>query len=79
MQRHVLNRMKERMRKRSGERAFHAIGQFHAIGTESLDWSGVRDVCQICEQPVNRIESGWSELRMESECGYKKLEIDRSV
>ena len=49
MYRHVLNRMKERMRKRSGERAFHAIGQFHAIGTESPDWSGVRDVCVICE------------------------------
>ena len=45
----MLNRMKERMRKRSGERAFHAIGQFHAIGTESLDWSGVRDVRLICE------------------------------
>ena len=41
--------MKERMRKRSGERAFQAIGQFHAIGTESLDWSGVRDVRVICE------------------------------
>ena len=31
------------------------------------------------EWNVNRIESGWGELRMESECGYKKLEIDRSV
>ena len=47
--RHVLNRMKERMRKRSGERAFHAIGQFHANGNVSLEWSGVRDVCLICE------------------------------
>ena len=25
------------------------------------------------------IESGWSELRMESESRYKKLQIDRSV
>ena len=48
----MLNRMKERMRKRSGERAFHAIGQFQAFHTDesvSPDWSGVRDVRLICE------------------------------
>ena len=49
MYRHVLNRMKERMRKRSGERAFHAIGQFHTDESVSPDWSGVRDVRLICE------------------------------
>ena len=43
MYRHVLNRMKERMRKRSGERAFHTDGSV------SPDWSGVRDVRLICE------------------------------
>ena len=31
------------------------------------------------EWNVNRIESGWGELRMESESRYKKLEIERSV
>ena len=31
------------------------------------------------EWNVIRIESGCSELGMESECEYKKLEIDRSV
>ena len=41
--------MKERMRKRSGERAFHADGQFHANGNVSLERSGVRDVRLICE------------------------------
>ena len=31
------------------------------------------------EWNMKGIESGWSELRMESECGHKERGIDRSV
>ena len=58
---------------------FTLMEAFHTDGSVSLEWSGVRDVCLICEYPVNRIESGWGELRMESESRYKKLQIERSV